>query len=108
MRIRANARSLGSIATLIFAALPLVAADAVVPANGPKPVGPYTPGVATKDFLYVSGQGARRPDGVAAASMEASYAQCFENVKAIVEAGGLTMEHVVYMQVYLDDVSPIR
>jgi reactive intermediate/imine deaminase len=86
-------------------ALGLMAAEAVVPGNGPKPVGPYTPGVLTKDFLYVSGQGARRPDGADAGSVEARYAQCFENVKNIIEAGKLTMEHVVYMQVYLEDVS---
>jgi len=30
--------------------------------------------------------------------------QTLENVKAVVEAGGLTMEHIVYMQVYLDDM----
>ena len=31
--------------------------------------------------------------------------QMLENVKAIVEAGGLTMEHVVYAQVYLEDTA---
>jgi enamine deaminase RidA (YjgF/YER057c/UK114 family) len=30
--------------------------------------------------------------------------QTLENVKAVLEAGGLTMEHIVYTQVYLDDV----
>ena len=29
----------------------------------------------------------------------------FENVKTIVEAAGLTMEHVVYTQVYLTDAT---
>ncbi len=90
-------------------AITLSAADPVVPSNGPKPVGPYTPGVSTKDFLYVSGQGARRPDGAeGGGTLEARYAQCFENVKAIIEAGGLTMEHIVYTQVYLEDVSTYK
>ena len=31
--------------------------------------------------------------------------QALDNVKAIVEAAGLTMEHVVYVQVYLEDIS---
>ncbi|MGH9853896.1 MAG: RidA family protein, partial [Blastocatellia bacterium] len=31
--------------------------------------------------------------------------QCLENVKAIVEAAGLTMEHVVHMQLYLEKMS---
>ena len=30
---------------------------------GVKPVGPYSPGILAGDFLYVSGQGARRLDG---------------------------------------------
>ena len=33
---------------------------------GPKPVGPYSPGIMAGDFLYVSGQGAR--DGEAEAA----------------------------------------
>ena len=32
------------------------------PASPPgiKPIGPYSPGILTQDFLYVSGQGAKR------------------------------------------------
>lgn len=29
----------------------------VVPAAAPKPIGPYSPGILTSGFLYVSGQG---------------------------------------------------
>jgi reactive intermediate/imine deaminase len=70
---------------------------------GVKPVGPYSPGILAGDFLYVSGQGARRPDGQLPASFDEQVTQCLENVKTIVEAAGLTMEHVVYTQVYLDN-----
>jgi enamine deaminase RidA (YjgF/YER057c/UK114 family) len=35
----------------------------------------------------------------------AQVRQSLDNVKAIVEAAGLTMEHVVYTQVYLEDIS---
>ena len=28
-----------------------------------KPIGPYSPGMQTGDFLYVSGQGAKNPQG---------------------------------------------
>jgi reactive intermediate/imine deaminase len=78
---------------------------AIVPASGPKPIGPYTPGVMAGDYLYVSGQGARRPDGTLPATFEEQVRQTLENVKAVVEAAGLTMSHVVYTQVYLDDIS---
>jgi reactive intermediate/imine deaminase len=78
---------------------------AIIPAGGPKPVGPYTPGVMAGDYLYVSGQGARRPDGEMPAEFDAQVRQTLENVKTIVEAAGLTMEHVVYTHVYLEDIT---
>jgi reactive intermediate/imine deaminase len=66
-----------------------------------KPIGPYSPGILTSDFLYVSGQGAKNPQGEITPGLEGQLRQCFENVKAVVGAAGLTMEHVVYAQVYL-------
>ena len=72
---------------------------------GPKPVGPYSPGIAVGDFLYVSGQGARDREGALPATAEAQVRQTLENVKLIVEAAGLTMAHVVYCQVYLDTMA---
>ena len=72
---------------------------------GPKPVGPYSPGILTADFLYVSGQGARDRETKLPDSAEGQVRQTLENIKAIVEAAGLTMEHVVYSQVYLDDMT---
>lgn len=77
----------------------------IVAANGPKPIGPYSPGIVAGDFLYVSGQGARGSDGQPPASFEAAVRQALDNVKAIVEAAGLTMEHVVYTQIYLADTA---
>ena len=72
---------------------------------GPKPVGPYSPGILAGDFLYVSGQGARDKDGKLPETPEGQVRQTLENVKGIVEAAGLTMAHVVYSQVYLHDMA---
>jgi len=77
---------------------------AVVAASGPAPVGPYSPGIRAGDYLYVSGQGAHGPDGSVPETFAGQVRQALENVKAVVEAGGLTMEHVVYTQVYLEDM----
>lgn len=66
-----------------------------------KVIGPYSPGMMTQEFLYVSGQGAKNAQGQIPADRESQLRQVFENVKAIVSAAGLTMEHVVYTQVYL-------
>ena len=70
-----------------------------------KPVGPYSPGIFAGDFLYVSGQGSRAPNGQTPSTFDEQARQSFENVKSIVEAAGLTMEHVVYSQVYLENMA---
>jgi reactive intermediate/imine deaminase len=88
--------------------LPQPTSDAqkrVIAPPGPKPVGPYSPGIMAGDFLYVSGQGARDRDGRLPETVEAQVKQTLENVKTIVEAAGLTMAHVVYSQVYLANMA---
>ncbi len=77
----------------------------VIAPPGIKPVGPYSPGILAGDFLYVSGQGARDPDGKIPGTAVAQARQTLENVKAVVQAAGLTMEHVVYCHVYLHDMA---
>ena len=96
-------------------ALALLTALIVTPAErrvifppGAKPVGPYSPGILVGDFLYVSGQGARLPDGSYPASAEGQVRQTLETIKQIVEAAGLTMAHVVYCQVYLLDLGALE
>lgn len=88
-------------------ALACLAADldkkVIFPA-GAKTAGPYSPGILAGEFLYVSGQGARTSSGTLPASFEDQARQCLENVKSVVEAAGLTMDHVVYTQVYLHNM----
>jgi reactive intermediate/imine deaminase len=65
----------------------------------------YTPAIDAGDYVYISGQGPRSPEGTLPAPFSAQVRQSLENMKAIVETAGLTMENVVYAQVYLEDVS---
>ena len=65
----------------------------------------YSPGVDAGDYLYISGQGPRRPDGSLPPTFAEQCRQALDNIKAIVESAGLTMEHVVYAQVYMEDIS---
>ena len=60
------------------------------------------------DYVYVSGQGPRRPDGSLPPTFAAQVRQALDNIKAVVEAAGLTMDHVVYTQVYLEDIGKYR
>jgi reactive intermediate/imine deaminase len=77
----------------------------ITPAGGRPPVGPYSPGIMAGDYLYVSGQGAAKADGTFHATVAEQTEQSLNNVKAIVEGAGLTMQHVVYAQLYLKDIS---
>ena len=70
------------------------------PGNSPGPSG-----IDAGDYVYISGQGPQRPDGSVPGNFEAQATQALENIKAVVLAAGLTMEHIVYVQVYLEDVS---
>jgi reactive intermediate/imine deaminase len=65
----------------------------------------YSPGVDTGDYVYISGQGPRRPDGSMPATFAEQCRQALDNIKLIVEAAGLTTDNVVYTQVHLQDIA---
>jgi enamine deaminase RidA (YjgF/YER057c/UK114 family) len=89
------------VASLTLSGL-LVAADKqLIAPPDVKPIGPYSPGIVSGEFLYVSGEGAKRPDGSIPDTFPAQVRQCLNNVKAVVQAAGLTMDHLVFTQVYL-------
>ena len=93
-------------ALFVLAAIPLAAQfQPVIPATGARPDGPYSPGLWAQDYLYVSGPGPRDASGRMAGGFDAQARQVMENVKAVVEAAGIPMEHVVYTHVYLRDMA---
>jgi enamine deaminase RidA (YjgF/YER057c/UK114 family) len=85
---------------------PLRAAEVkpIVP-PGAQIVGPYVPGLQVGNLLYISGQGAGDAKGEFAPTVAGQLRQSLSNMKSIVEAAGLTMEHVVYAQLYATDAS---
>jgi 2-iminobutanoate/2-iminopropanoate deaminase len=83
-----------------FAADPKV----VSPANGVPLVGPYSPGLDTGDYVYVSGQGVRDSKSQMPEGIEAQTRQCVENVRGILSAAGLGLDSVVAVQLYLADL----
>jgi 2-iminobutanoate/2-iminopropanoate deaminase len=71
------------------------------------PVGPYSQGIKTGEFIFVAGEkgidprtGKIVPGGIAEETR-----QTLENIKAILEAAGATMDHVVRTQVFLTDIN---
>ncbi len=75
----------------------VVAADAA-PAKGP-----YSPGIRAGNLLFVSGQIAVAPDGssLAQADLDTQTRQCLVNLRAVLEAGGATLEQVAKVTVYM-------
>jgi reactive intermediate/imine deaminase len=57
------------------------------------------------DYIYISGQGPRSPNGALPPTFTAQARQALMNLKSVVEAAGLTMDHVVYTTVYLTDIT---
>jgi len=61
-------------------------------------------GVDAGDYLYISGQGPQRSDGTTPDGFADQTRECLENIRKVVESAGLSMDHVVYVQVYLEDI----
>jgi enamine deaminase RidA (YjgF/YER057c/UK114 family) len=93
----------GLLAATVFlsARLPIALAQS---APGPNDA-PRSPSFDAGDYLYVSGQGPRRADGTTPTKFADQVRQSLDNVKRLVETAGLTLDRVVYLQVYLEDPS---
>ena len=98
---------LGTVALLLLctAALRAQSRPALLQAAGPSRDALGSPIMDADGYVYVSGQGPRRPDGTLPTKFAEQVRQALENVRKLVEASGLPMNHVVYVQVYLEDTS---
>lgn len=75
-------------------------------APGAAPASSFGPsGFEGDGYTYVAGQSARRPDGSIPEEFSDQVRQALDNVKLVIQTAGLTVDHVVYVQVYLQDVS---
>jgi 2-iminobutanoate/2-iminopropanoate deaminase len=85
---------------------PMSQSRAVHAADLPKPVGPYSPGMAFERLVFVSGQGATNPETgqLAGADVETQTEQCLNNVRAILRAAGSDLQHVLRCGVFLLDI----
>ncbi len=72
----------------------------------PKPVGPYSPGMVFDRLVFVSGQGATDPTtgALAGLDVETQTDQVFRNIRAILEAAGTDLAHVLRCGVFLVDM----
>ena len=72
--------------------------------------GPYSPAVDSGDLVFLSGQ--IPLDSSTGKLVEGDIAvqtrQCFQNIKVILKAAGLTLDHVVKATVYLTDINDFK
>lgn len=71
--------------------------------KAPAPIGPYNQAILKGNTLYTSGQIAINPaDGtLITTSIEAETTQVMENLKAVLEAAGMTFENVVKSTIFI-------
>lgn len=71
--------------------------------KAPAPIGPYNQAVLSGNTLYTSGQIAINPaDGsLVTNTIEAETTQVMENLKAVLEAAGMTFENVVKSTIFI-------
>ena len=74
--------------------------------KAPAAIGPYSQGVRIGNLVFTSGQIPVNPaTGQMAETIEEQTKQSLENVKAILEAEGLSMDKVVKTTVFLSDMN---
>jgi 2-aminomuconate deaminase len=77
----------------------------IVTSRAPRPLGPYPHARRLGDLLFLSGIGPRHrvteqiPQGI-----EAQTRACIENIRAILEDAGSSLEKVVDVTVFLTDI----
>jgi len=81
--------------------------NAIVTEQAPKPIGPYSQGIIEGDFIFVAGQGCINPltGKLELGDVRSETKRVFENLRAILQAAGSSLDHVVKCNVYLRDIN---
>jgi len=73
--------------------------------KAPAPIGPYSQAILTGNTIYTSGQIPLTATGeLINSTIEAETKQVMENLKAVLEAGGATFEHVVKTSIFISNM----
>lgn len=75
--------------------------------SAPAAIGPYSQAVRVGDFLYTSGQVALDPASgqIVAGGIVEQTTRVLDNLKAVLDAAGVNLSHVVKTVVFLKDMN---
>jgi 2-iminobutanoate/2-iminopropanoate deaminase len=81
--------------------------NAIATKQAPNPVGPYSQAIIDGDLIFVSGQGPINPGtgSLELGDVRAETRRVFENLRAILQAAGSSLDDVVKCNVYLRDIN---
>jgi len=84
--------------------------DFVKTQNAPQPLGPYSQGIKAGNMLFIAGQGSIDPKTgkMLGEDIEAQTRQTMQNIKAIVEASGFSLDDLVKVTIYLKNASDFQ
>jgi len=80
--------------------------EAISTANAPAAIGPYSQAIkASGNIIFLSGQVPLKPNGeLVTGAIEDQARQSLDNLKAVLEAAGLTMDHIVKTTILLSSM----
>ena len=75
--------------------------------NASKPIGPYSQGIISGDLLFLSGERGIDPKTgkIVEGGIQKQTEQMFNNIKAVLEKGGASLDKVVKATVFLTDLN---
>ncbi len=81
--------------------------EVIATAGAPKAIGPYSQGMRVGDLIFTAGQGGLHPQTgkMVEGGVAAQTRRVMENIAAILEAGGSSMDKVVKTTVFLVDIN---
>ena len=80
--------------------------EIIATANAPAAIGPYSQAVRVNGLLFLSGQIPLDPKtgAIVDGTIQAQTERVLENIKAVLEGAGLTLEHVIKTTVFLKNI----
>jgi len=81
--------------------------EVIISEKAPRPVGPYSQAIKIGNLIFVAGQGPLDPETgkIVRGDIREQTKQTFKNIEAILNAAGLTLEHIVKVSVFLKNIN---